>query len=101
MRDLVRPKRQRYPQLRIETIMHIRRQHTDNCVRLAIHANVFADEVAIRIEVIGPQAIAENHHVVSARLPFFGKEVTAQHEWQSFEGEESRSPACTGNLLRT
>ncbi len=83
----------------LKSIVRARRQNTDDRVRLAVHADVFADEIAIRVEVLAPESMTENHDVVSARLAFFGKEVASEKQRQSFHREKAGSATRAGDLF--
>src|ERR1051325_5051194 len=80
--------RQRHPQLHGKTIVHSLRKHTDDLVRLTIHADVFTDDVGVRRKVPGPHSVAEYYDAVSARLTFFRKKVAPEHHRQPFHLEE-------------
>ena len=86
-------KRKRHPQLRVESIVRARLKNADDGVRLAVHANRFADQIAIGVEVIAPQSMTEYDDVVVARLAFFGQEVATEEQRQSFHREETGSAA--------
>src|SRR5829696_4097205 len=80
--------------------MHAGRQNADDGVRFAVHANVFADEIAVSAEVLGPHSMTENHHVISSEFTFFRKKVASEQERQSFHREKSGRTPRSRNLLR-
>src|SRR5262245_21042367 len=87
--DLFGRKRERHPHLRVESIVHARRKNADNCVRLAVHAYVLADEISIRVEMRAPDSMTENHDVVATRFALFRKKVASEQQRQSFHREKA------------
>ena len=79
--------------------MHARGKNADDCVRLAVHPNVFADEVTIGVEVFGPDVITHDHDVIPARLTFFGQKVAPEKQWQPSHREEARCTTCARDLF--
>ena len=78
--DEFRFERQRYVQLTLHAVGRAGRQHADDRVLLAIHADLLADDMAIAAEPILPELVGQNRFELFAKLPFFGKEVAAEQE---------------------
>ncbi len=74
MINLFRLEGQRYNQLAPQPVGRACRHHADHRVRLAIHANLLADDVALSAQPL-PKAVHKNDDMIFAGLAFFRQEV--------------------------
>src|SRR5215217_5795038 len=81
-----------HPHLHGEAIVHAGRKHADDRVWLAVHADLFTEDVNVGSKVTAPHSVAKYRDVVAARLAFFRKKVATEKHRQSFHLEESGCP---------
>src|SRR5215469_11493288 len=87
--DLVGFESERHHELRFQTIGLAGQIYPYYRIRLSIHPDLFADDVAIRAEVL-PEPVREDDNVVLANLTFFGQEITPE------EKSGSHHAVCAG-----
>ena len=88
--DLFEGKRERHPHLRVESIVHAGWKNADNCVRLTVHADGFADEIAVRVKVCAPDSVTEDHDVIARLEDLHVVVVAARDDRRAIRGRDHR-----------
>src|SRR5262249_59062963 len=75
--DLFRPECQRDPQLRLKPIIQAWRRDSDHRIRFAIHPNLLAYDLAVGLEMLAPEAVAQYYDAIFAYFALFLQDTAA------------------------
>src|SRR5215471_10034337 len=99
MIDLFGFERQRGQDLSRMPISLTRRLHADYLVDLPIQANLAAHNVRVGCELLSPEAIAYDDHVIITGFALFRQEITAHKHRIAEHTHKSRGLVCAVDLL--
>ena len=91
---------ERDPQLLVHREGESRRHDADDGRRLAVDADAFADDVAAGPEIALPELVADERHLLGARLVVGGGKIAPDHRGDSEDAEEIGGDVGAGIALR-